>query len=231
MAFGSATFTADMQKALEDDVLTGTELTDEDLEYENDLAEDALATSAVAAGGLGLGSGGLMDVPEATQVENEEEDEEQRFDDRQLEMLKNQYSTLTSKTQKIMKILGVQQKMMDNFEEHGTPFEILKAKHAEIEAMPAGDDKVASVKIFNVVSVVFGEARGNPELREFAGKLFSQTSEYYSLKEKKKEMKEELNMLIKLRDEQEIDNFKQKQKKRIESELAEASGKVKRTKF
>lgn len=232
MAIASSTFTADMQRALEEEVLVGTGLTDADLDYENDLAEDALATEAAAAGGLGLGSGELMPVPEATQqVDEDEEEQEERFDDRQLEMLNNTYSTLTQKTQRIMKVLGQQQKMIENFDEHGTPFEILESKYQQIDAMKDCEEKRGAIKIFNVLSALFGEARRNPELREFTARLFSQTDEYYALKQKKKEMKEELQMLIKLRDEQEIDNFKQKQKKRIESEMAEASGKVKRTKF
>lgn len=233
---GSSGFVADMQQALVEDVLVGTGLTDEDLAYENDLIDDALATEAAGVqAGSGFVSGfgsGLVDVPEATQVEDEdEEEEENRFDDRELEMLKNTYSTLTSKTQRIMKILGMQQKMMENFDEHGTPFEILTNKYQQIDAMKDCEEKRGAIKIFNVLSALFGEARGNPDLREFAAKLFSQTSDYYTLKEKKKEMKEELNMLILLRDEQEIDNFKAKQKKRIENEMSEASGKVKRAKI
>lgn len=233
MAMASTGFVADMQKALDDDVLIGTGLTDADIDYENDLAEDALATSSVAAGGFAGGfagglAGGLMAVPEATQVE---EDEEERHDDRELELLNNTYSTLTSKTQRVMKNLGEQQKMMDNYEEHGTPFEILKKQHKSIESMPNGEEKVSSIKTFNVLTAVFSECRKNPELRDFAGRLFSQTSDYYAMKEKKKELNQELHMLIRLRDEQEIDNFKAKQKKRIETEKAEISGKVKRAKI
>lgn len=230
MAIVSTTFTADMQKALEDDVLTGTELTDEDLAYENDLADDALAIEA-AGGQAGSGGLGLLPVPQATQQEDEYEEDEKGFDDRQLEILGNTYSTLTAKTQRIIKVLGMQQQQMESFESYGTPFEILKSKYEQIDAMKDCEEKRGAIKIFNVLSAVFGEARGNSELREFAGKLFSQTNEYYLLKQKKKEMKEELKMLMHLRDEQELDNFKQKQKKRIESEMAEASGKVKRTKF
>lgn len=233
MAMGSSGFVADMAKALEEDVLIGTGLTDEDLAYENDLVEDALATEAGGAGGTGFGSGsgsGLMDVPEASQIEADEE-EDYRFDDRQLEMLGSTYSTLTAKTQRVMKLLGLQQQMMDRFDEHGTPFEMLKAKHQEIDEMKDCEEKRASIKAFNVLTAVFNEARGNPELRDFAGKLFSQTSDYYSMKQKKTEMKEELQMLIHLRDEQEMDNFKSKQKKRLESEKAEAGGKVKRAKI
>ena len=229
---GSSGFVADMQQALVEDVLVGTGLTDEDLAYENDLVEDALATEAAGVqAGSGFGSG-LVDVPEAPQVEDEDEEEEEKgFDDRELEMLKNTYSTLTSKTQRIMKILGMQQKMMENFDEHGTPFEILTNKYQQIDAMKDCEEKRGAIKIFNVLSALFGEARGNPDLREFAAKLFSQTSDYYSLKKKKKEMKEELKMLILLRDEQEIDNFKAKQKKRIENEMSEATGKVKKARY
>jgi hypothetical protein len=230
MAFGSAAFTADMAKALDSDVLYGTGLTDEDLAYENDLVDDALATEAVKPTGLLSrmeGEEPLMSVPEASQQVDEEESEK-GFDDRQLEMLGNNYSTLTAKTQRIMKILGMQQQMNDNFEEYGTPFEMLKVKHQQIDSMKDCDEKRSSIKMFNVLTAVIGEARGNPELREFVARLFSQTSEYYSIKEKKKEMKEELNMLINLRDEQEIDNFRMKQKRRIESEMIEVSGKVKK---
>eukprot|EP00966_Prymnesium_polylepis_P279708 6462015-Prymnesium_polylepis.2 len=78
-------------------------------------------------------------------------------------MLGNNYSTLTSKTQIIVKILGMQQQMNDNFEEYGAPFEIDAQGEAPAdrfnEGLTARKEKRASIKMFNVLTAVIAQAR------------------------------------------------------------------------
>ena len=216
-------FAADLTAALNSDVLHGADLDDQDLEYEDELLEEGLATKPVVPS-----ISRLMSVPAATQEDVQDDDDYAGHDDRELELLGSQYSTLTSKTQRINKLMYEKGAMMDGFDVIGTPFEILQVKHDEIAAMCDGSDKMANIKMFNTINVLFAECRRNEELREFMSRLFKQTYDYYSLKSKRSAMDCELQMLIKLRDEQELDNFREKQKKRVQSELAEAGGKVKK---
>lgn len=218
-------FAADLTAALNSDVLHGADLDDQDLEYEDELLEEGLATKPVVPSVTRL-----MSVPSATQEDVADEDDAfaAGYDDRDLELLGSQYSTLTSKTQRINKLMYDKGAMMDGFAVIGTPFEILQDKYDEIAAMPDGASKGSSIKMFNTINVLFAECRRNADLREFMSRLFKQTDDYYSLKSKRSAMDCELQMLIKLRDEQELDNFREKQKKRVQSELAEAGGKVKK---
>lgn len=218
-SFGGSGFAADLAAALDDPSLRGAGLTDEDLEYENDLLDDGLATGPVVQR--------LMSVPVATQDDGDAEEsvDDAAFDDRKAE-LGSLYSTLTAKTQFINKLMYEKGVLMDNFEVIGTPFEILGNKRAEIAAMPDGEDKEESVKMYNTIAVLFAQCRQSPVLREFMSKMFKQTEDYYSLKTKRKAKDSDLQAMIELRDEQEMNNFRAKQKKRLDQELQESDARA-----
>lgn len=218
-SFGGSGFAADLAAALDDPSLRGAGLTDEDLEYENDLLDDGLATGPVVQR--------LMSVPVATQDDGDAEEsvDDAAFDDRKAE-LGSLYSTLTAKTQFINKLMYEKGVLMDNFEVIGTPFEILGNKRTEIAAMPDGEDKEESVKMYNTIAVLFAQCRQSPVLREFMSKMFKQTEDYYSLKTKRKAKDSDLQAMIELRDEQEMNNFRAKQKKRLDQELQESDARA-----
>lgn len=219
-SFGGHGFAADLTEALEEVDLRGTALTDEDLEYENDLVEDGLAT--------GSATDQLMPAPVATQDagDDEEAPENDEASTDRKEELGSMYPTLTSKTQFINKKMYEKGAMMDGFDVIGTPIEILGNKRDEIAAMPHGDDKAESVKMYNTIAVLFAQCRQSPELREFMSRMFKQTEDYYSLKTKRKAMNFDLQTMIELRDEQEMNNFRAKQKKRLDQEQQETDSRV-----
>jgi len=201
--------------------LRGTALTDEDIEYENDLVEDGLATGSAT-------DDKLMPAPVATQDAGDDEEapvnnvaSEERKDE-----LGSMYPTLTSKTQFINKKMYDKGVLMDGFDVIGTPFEILANKRAEIVAMPEGEDKEESIKMYNTIAVLFAQCRQSPELRDFMSRMFKQTEDYYSLKTKRKAMDSDLQTMIELRDEQEMNNFRAKQKKRLDQELQESDARA-----
>ena len=138
------------------------------------------------------------------------------------------HSTLTAKTQFVNKLMYEKGCLMDSFEVIGTPFEILGNKRAEIAAMPDGEDKEDSVKMYNTIAVLFAQCRQSPELREFMSRMFKQTEDYmyYSFKTKRKAMDSDLQAMIDLRDEQEMNNFRAKQKKRLDQEQQETDSRV-----
>ena len=218
-SFGGSGFTADLAAALKSPSLRGAGLTDEDLDFENDLLEDAIATGP--ANGPVLQR--LMSAPVATQDDGDAEEpvDDAAFDDRKAE-LGSMYPTLTSKTQCINKLMYEIGYMYDNLHVVGTPFEILANKRAMIAAMPEGEDKEESIKMYNTIAVLFAQCRQSPELREFMSRMFKQTEDYYSLKTKRSTMNAELEMLIQLRDEQEMENFRAKQRKRLDQEKQES---------
>lgn len=218
-----------MAAALESAEPKEYELTDADMAYVDEILEDALATKAAKQTNFEQQEE-LMQIANATQDDGTQDNDSRGHCDRLTDILASQYSTLTAKTRRIMEVLNILQEMMNNLDKHGTPYEILKAKYNDIKAMLPSEEKNISVKMFNVINTVYNECRVNPEVRMFVGKLFMQTDMYYSMKEKRRELKEELDILIHLRDEQELENFKAKQKKRLETEFTETSGKVKRSK-
>ena len=218
-SFGGSGFTADLAAALKSPSLRGAGLTDEDLDFENDLLDDGLATGPVLQR--------LMSAPVATQDDGDAEEpvDDAAFDDRKAE-LGSMHSTLTAKTQFVNKLMYEKGCLMDSFEVIGTPFEILGNKRAEIAAMPDGDDKAESVKMYNTIAVLFAQCRQSPELRDFMSRMFKQTEDYYSLKTKRKAMNSDLQAMIELRDEQEMNNFRAKQKKRLDQELQESDARA-----
>ena len=56
--------------------------------------------------------------------------------------------------------------------------------------------------------------------------MFKQTEDYYSLKTKRKAMNSDLQAMIELCDEQELNNFRAKQKKRLDQEMQESDDRV-----
>ena len=218
-SFGGSGFTADLAAALKSPSLRGAGLTDEDLDFENDLLDDGLATGPVLQR--------LMSAPVATQDDGDAEEpvDDAAFDDRKAE-LGSMHSTLTAKTQLVNKLMYEKGCLMDSFEVIGTPFEILGNKRAEIAAMPDGEDKEDSVKMYNTIAVMFAQCRQSPELRDFMSRMFKQTEDYYSLKTKRKAMNSDLQAMIELRDEQEMNNFRAKQKKRLDQEMQESDDRV-----
>lgn len=222
-SFGSSTFTSEMADALDGVTLRANELNDDDYEYENDLLEDALATDAVPPA-----LQHMMSVPAATQDADADADADDHVDDFDRDTLNAKYSTLTAKTQQILRLINEQSSTMMSFEVIGTPFEILGNKHDEIAAMPHSEDKLACIKMYNAISVLFSTCRHNPAIREFMSILFKQTEDYYTLKRRRKQMNAELQTLIQLRDEQEMENFRAKQKKRLEQEMQDGESKAKK---
>ena len=218
-SFGGSGFTADLAAALKSPSLRGAGLTDEDLDFENDLLDDGLATGPVLQR--------LMSAPVATQDDGDAEEtvDDAAFDDRK-EELASMHPTLTSKTQFLNKGFMERCALMDGFDVIGTPFEILANKRAMIAAMPEGEDKEESVKMYNTIAVLFAQCRQSPELRDFMSRMFKQTEDYYSLKTKRKAMNSDLQAMIELRDEHEMNNFRAKQKKRLDQEMQESDDRV-----
>ncbi len=117
----------------------------------------------------------------------------------------------------------------DIIRHEGSPHADLVEKRAAIEGMPEGDDKKDDILLFNCITTIFGAIKQDCKKREFLSQFFKKVDDYYSSKDKRRENAETLKILYRLRDEKELENFKQKQRKRQEDEEREAASK--RSKF
>lgn len=206
---------ADLRAAIDSGDPTVYEEDQFEEDYENEIVCDGLASTGVD---YTAPPPVLIPSPYATQEQVvDDEDAEEQFDDRELELQGSMYSTLTAKTRRVKELKRAELDL--NMErEHAKPFELLKKKHDEIEEMSDGDDKTASIHIFNTIGVLFNQSRHAPQLRDFIATLFEKAEAYYTFKEKKKSIKHDIAVMEKLRDEAELEDFMAKQKKRSQQE-------------
>ena len=221
MSFASPDFVNGMRQALESD---NAVIDENDARVENELVEDALAIDAV---GPVVHPESLSAPPVMSQQSSAGDN---RMDDREVEMLDNDNSTLTMKTQKI-------HTLMERDEEHRqllvqeSPVEMMERKHAQVNAMPVTDidARQSSVKLYNTINALLAERRQNEDVRDFVGTLFHRTQQYYDMKDERKTIRRHLKILIQLRDQQELANHVEKQQKRTRQEFEEKKAKAART--
>jgi hypothetical protein len=159
-----------------------------------DIAHPADIEDEEQAGGP---AGGLMPAPQATQAMDDFGGDD-GDDDRELELLREKYGDLNSKTFRIKELLTRKAGLAGE-----DPFDLMQSMHDTIAAMPAGADKDNCVAMYNAVFAVYESARGNEKLREFAAGVFTAQLAYYNNKAKKAALNAELKMLNQLYDEQE----------------------------
>ena len=210
-------FAADMTAALQQEHTMQPDPADED--WEDDLLDDALATDAVAPT--------LYDVP-ATQGDgfafgSNNYEEEQQIENEMLPELQQEFTTLTALTREIHSADAENMQFIELYE-NARPHDQLRDRKEVIEQM-SGEDKKNATELFNASIVMFKAAKADPEFRKWFAKFAKQTDDYYSLKTTRKKLLIKIKLLNKIRDDKEMENFKEKQRKRREAEEEEAAHK------
>lgn len=198
-----------------------------DQQYRNDLEESGII---FASRGINWEQHvEMMPPPSQSQSQSQMVNDEvaEVFDDRELEMQGSIHSTLTSKTHKVRQLKRQEFEMHLDFEE-ANPFKMLKEKHDEILALDDGPNKTTSKHVYNCIGTLFKASRKNQELRKFLAELFGATEKYYGFKEKKKELKRQIKLFEKLRNDHELADFQAKQLKRSREEDEEMVNKARK---
>jgi len=166
--FGSKNFVGDLRDAIQADAdiqlqQLQAQADEADEKYEAEIYEDGLGSHV----GVEYSHDYLRlnAAPQPTQEAYDPNEQSQKtFDDRKLEIMDSLYSTLNLKTRKI-KELKREELELNMEREDAKPFDMLEDKHEEIRAMPDGEDKQASIMIYNTINILFQNARRAPELR------------------------------------------------------------------
>lgn len=195
------------------------QLEEADEDWEDDLLDDALATDGIDPA--------LADIP-ATQGDgggfvfgSNNYAEEQQIESEMLPELQQEFTTLTALTREIHAADGEKMQFVELYE-NARPHDQLHKRKEVIQQM-TGEDKKNSTELFNASIVMFKAAKADPDFRKWFAKFAKQTDDYYSLKTTRKKLLIKIKLLNKIRDEKEMENFKEKQRKRREAEEEEAN--------
>ena len=169
----------------------------------------------------------MQPAPQASQ-EMEEEYHVEAYDDRELVLLDEKYATLNAKTFRMKDLMAKRE--MHELKAGQDPYELMSNMYETIEAMPEGEDKNDSIHVWNGIYTIFETGRKNANLRAFLADLFPAQRDFYLVQKEKREIADELRMLSKLYDEQELEQtmkaLKEKQEKRKASIEAKAVAKA-----
>tara|TARA_R110002072_G_scaffold233254_1_gene390670 strand:+ start:403 stop:1152 length:750 start_codon:yes stop_codon:yes gene_type:complete len=159
--------------------------------------------------------------PQATQMDDECEGEDEEDADALKEEIAHKYATLNIKTYRMRELMG--QKMKAG--EAGSPYEMLDAMRSSIEEQEAGEQQTYDAQVFNAICAIFQETRKNEDLRGFVAGLFSSQDEYYKAKVVKRTAGKELAILQELYNEQELEHEMAKLKERQDARMAALAAK------
>ncbi len=212
----NASFAADMTRALQQELPIATEEADED--WEDDLLDDALATDGIdqvlaeipqsMQDGGGYGYGAALA-------------EEKEIEEEMMPELVQDFTTLTALTREIHAADAEKMQFVELYE-NARPHDQLHKRKEVIQQM-TGEEKKYNTKLFNASVVMFKAAKEDSGFRKWFAKFAKQTDDYYSLKTTRKKLLIKIKLLNKIRDEKEMENFKEKQRKRREAEEEEAN--------
>ena len=175
-------------------------------------AEEKLAGNAMAA------------MPVMTQTDDYYGDEEDEgHDDKTVTALAETYVSKNAKSFR-QKALFAEKYEMDS-QEAGNPFDMLMSMHEGIEQSEDNDQKQNDIKMFNTIVPIFESSRANPDLRMFMSDLFGGLQTYYNTKKRRKEIDEEMTILTKLYNEQEMKDAMEELQKKQAARLAAVASK------
>ena len=175
-------------------------------------AEEKVAGNALAA------------MPVMTQADDNYGDEEdESHDDKKETALAESYASKNAKSFR-QKALFAERYEMDN-QEAGNPFDMLMSMHEGIEQSEDNDQKQNDIKMFNTIVPIFEASRANPDLRMFMSDLFGGLQTYYNTKKRRKEIDEEMTILTKLYNEQEMKDAMEELQKKQAARLAAVASK------
>jgi len=153
--------------------------------------------------------------------------EEQQIESEILPELQQEFTTLTALTREIHSADAEKMQFIDLYE-NARPHTQLSQRRSMIEAMAEGKEKKTQTQIFNASVVMFHAAKEDPEFRKWFARFAKQTDDYYSLKKKRKKLLIKIRLLNQIRNEKELENFKEKQRKRRDAEEEEVSKRSRR---
>ena len=107
------------------------------------------------------------------------------------------------------------------------PFEMLEQKAEFIEAMEEGEGKTNSIYMMNAIVPLFQACREDKATRDWMASLFGGVKQYYDTKTRRAEIDEELTILAKLYNEQELEQEMKRLKDKQAARLAAVSAKGK----
>jgi hypothetical protein len=170
----------------------------------------------------------LQPAPQETQMVDDDGGEDDRDDDRQLELVPEKFESLNAKYCRIKDLMA--KKQVHETKAGPDPYELMENMHDGIDAMEEGSAKKDSVKMYNAIFAIYESGRSNPDLLAFVADLFPAQRDYYKDKEEKRAINAELKMLTKLYDEQEMavamKQLEQKQKQRKAALQSKAAAKA-----
>ena len=151
-------------------------------------------------------------------------DNDNEVDYAKVKALQDTYDTLNKKSYHLKdmtaEMCALDEKKTEMTESGEVPLDMFLALANEVDTTYAdgSEEKKDANKMMRVILALFKEARTNKELREWLVKFFTSTKNYYDIKEKRSELKQEIRILNKLYDEQEtkqqMASLKQKQAER-----------------
>lgn len=209
------TFAKDMAAALKQKQPTDHE--PYDASFENDLLTEEQPPSMNALQ--------LVDAPQASPefaFGSNNYEEEQRIEEEMMPELVQDFTTLTALTREIHSADGEKMQFIDLYE-NARPHDQLHKRKGEIGLMTEGKKKQTQTQLFNASVVMFKAAKADPEFRKWFAKFAKQTDDYYSLKKERQKLLIKIRLLNQIRNDKEMENFKEKQRKRREAEEEEAN--------
>ena len=138
----------------------------------------------------------------APESQEDGDDDDMGDDDRKLELLKEKYETLNSKTYRITELWMKKHKLME--EDIPDPKEKMKHMRDGIDSMPEDDNKNNSMQMYNAVASVFKSAQQDPALLDFVADIFPKQRAFNNARVQEKEWSAEIRMLNNLYEEQDL---------------------------
>lgn len=147
------------------------------------------------------------------------------LDDGKVDKIAELYPTLNAKSYRQKDLFAEKHKM--NERARPQPFDMLEAMATRIEAMDGGEQKTNDVAMMNAIVPLFQACRENEGLRDWMADLFGGVKEYYDMKDRRAAIDEELTILAKLYNDQELEQEMKRLKDKQAARLASVSAKGK----
>ena len=165
----------------------------------------------------------LPAMPAMTQQEEPGSDD--GFDDGLVDKISEAHLTLNAKSFRQKDRFAEKYKMDERAGPQ--PFDMLEEMGARIEAMDDGEQKTNDVAMMNAIVPLFQACRENENLRDWIANLFGGLKDDYETKHRRAAIDEELKILAKLYNEQELEQEMERLKAKQAARLAAVSAKGK----
>lgn len=165
-------------------------------------------------------------MPAQTQMEEDDlGGSDDGLDDGLADKLSEAYPDLNRKSYRLKDLFGEQHKI--NERAGANPFDLLEEKAAFIEALEEGEGKTNAIAMMNAIVPLFQACRDNAPTRKWMSELFGGLYDYYETKQKRAAIGEELKILQKLYNDQELEQEMERLKAKQAQRLVNVSAKGK----